>query len=193
MDSRKHRLQIVPAALLAIALAGCSTAPKESAKPAAPTPEKIAWGTTPDGQTVDLYTLRNQKGAEARIMTYGGVLVSLKVPDSKGAMGDVVVGLDNFKDYLTPPPYFGALIGRYGNRIGHAQFKLDGVLYKLPKNDGDNTLHGGNRGFDKRLWTATPLSPQSLELKYRSVDGEEGFPGNLDATVTYTLTDANEL
>lgn len=193
MDSRKHRVQIVSAALLAIALAGCSTAPKASDKVVAPTAEKIAWGTTPDGQTVDLYTLRNQKGAEAKIMTYGGVLVSLKVPDSKGAMGDVVVGLDNFKDYLTPPPYFGALIGRYGNRIGHAQFKLDGVLYKLPKNDGDNTLHGGARGFDKRLWTATPLSPQSLQLKYRSADGEEGFPGNLDATVTYTLTDANEL
>ncbi|HTR36728.1 MAG TPA: aldose epimerase family protein [Bryobacteraceae bacterium] len=154
---------------------------------------KTAWGTTPDGQTVELYTLRNSKGAEARIMTYGGVLVSLKVPDRAGALGDVVAGLDSFQGYLKPPPYFGAIIGRYGNRIGNARFTLNGVEYNLSKNDGQNSLHGGARGFDKRLWRASLVSPQSLELKYRSADGEEGYPGNLDVTVKYTLTDANEL
>jgi aldose 1-epimerase len=154
---------------------------------------KTAWGTTPDGQAVELYTLRNSKGAEARIMNYGGVLVSLKVPDRTGALGDVVAGLDSFQDYLKPPPYFGAIIGRYGNRIGNARFTLNGVEYNLSKNDGQNSLHGGARGFDKRLWRANLVSPQSLQLKYRSADGEEGYPGNLDVTVKYTLTDANEL
>ncbi len=193
MDNRKLKLHAVAAGMMALALAGCAAPQKEAEKPAAPAADKVAWGKTPDGQNVDLYTLKNAKGAEAKIMTYGGVVVSLKVPDSKGVMGDVVVGLDKYDDYLKPPPFFGALIGRYGNRIGHAKFTLDGTEYKLAANDGENTLHGGVRGFDKRLWTANPLSANSLDLKYKSADGEEGFPGNLDVTVTYTLTDANEL
>lgn len=151
------------------------------------------WGKTPDGRDVELYTLKNARGAEARIMNYGGVVVSLKVPDRQGTMGDIVAGFDKYDDYLKPPPYFGAIIGRYGNRIGNARFRLDGVEYVLAKNDGPNQLHGGTRGFDKRLWQASLLSPQSLELKYLSKDGEEGYPGNLTATVRYTLTDANEL
>ena len=154
---------------------------------------KISWGKTPGGESVDLYTLSNAKGSEARIMNYGGVVVSLRVPDRSGAMADVVAGFDRFEDYLKPPPYFGAIIGRYGNRIGKARFSLDGMEYVLARNDGENHLHGGLRGFDKRLWTAKPLSSQSLELTYLSRDGEEGYPGNLAATVTYTLTDANEL
>ncbi len=179
------------AALLAIAIPGCS-----SQKEAAVTPEKTAktsWGKTPEGEAVDVYTLSNAKGSEARISTYGGVVVSLRVPDRSGAIADVVAGFDRFEDYLKPPPYFGAIIGRYGNRIGNARFSLDGMEYTLATNDGQNHLHGGLRGFDKRLWTAKPLSSQSLELTYLSKDGEEGYPGNLAATVTYTLSDANEL
>ena len=151
------------------------------------------FGKLPSGETVELYTLKNAKGVEADISTYGGVIVSLKVPDRSGALGDIVLGFDDLKGYLTPPPYFGALIGRYGNRIGHAQFTLDGVTYKLFKNDGDNSLHGGKRGFDKVLWKAKPGDGQSLELTYLSKDGEEGYPGNLSVTVVYTLTDNNEL
>jgi aldose 1-epimerase len=173
-----------------MAMLGCSSR-EVPAVPAAS--KKISWGNTPEGQPVELYTLTNAKGSEARIMTYGGVVVSLKVPDRSGALGDVVAGFDNLEGYLTPPPYFGALIGRYGNRIGGGQFSLGGMVYHLAKNDGANHLHGGVRGFDKRLWSAKPLSPQSLELSYLSKDGEEGYPGNLSATVTYTLTDAQEL
>jgi aldose 1-epimerase len=151
------------------------------------------FGKLSSGETVELYTLKNAKGMEADIMTYGGVVVSLKVPDRAGALGDVVAGFDDFNGYLKPPPYFGALIGRYGNRIAHAQFNLDGVTYKLAKNDGDNSLHGGNRGFDKVLWKANPIDGQTLELTYLSKDGEEGYPGNLSVKVVYTVTDNNEL
>jgi aldose 1-epimerase len=170
----------------------CSTHKESEASPP-PAATSRVFGATPAGETVTLYTLKNAKGAEADIMNYGGVVVSLKMPDRSGAMGDIVLGFDDFKGYLTPPPYFGALIGRYGNRIGHAGFKLDGVAYTLPKNDGDNTLHGGTRGFDKVLWTATPQGTNGLQLTYLSKDGDQGFPGNLTATVVYTLTDNNEL
>ncbi|HLY16991.1 MAG TPA: aldose epimerase family protein [Bryobacteraceae bacterium] len=151
------------------------------------------FGKLPSGETVELYTLKNPKGVAAGISTYGAVVVSLKVPDRAGALGDVVLGFDDFNGYLTPPPYFGAVVGRYGNRIAHAQFVLDGVTYHLAKNDGDNTLHGGKRGFDKVIWKAKPNGGQSLELTYLSKDGEEGYPGNLSVTVVYTLTDDNEL
>ena len=120
-------------------------------------------------------------------------MVSLKVPDRNGVMGDVVLGFDKFEDYLKPPPYFGAIIGRYGNRIAHGKFTLNGVEYTLAKNNGDNSLHGGIRGFDKRLWIAREAANQALELSYTSADGEEGYPGNLSVKVTYTLTDNNEL
>jgi aldose 1-epimerase len=142
---------------------------------------------------MELYTLKKSNGVQAAISTYGGVLVSLKVPDRAGVLGDVVLGFDDLEGYLLPPPYFGAIIGRYGNRIAHARFTLNGVEYKLAKNDGENTLHGGNRGFDKVLWNANKLSGQSLELTYLSKDGEEGYPGNLSVTVVYALTDNNEL
>jgi len=190
MDKSSARTLRVSTLALAMALLGCSSREVPAGPAASP---KISWGNTPEGQPVELYTLTNAKGSEARIMTYGGVVVSLKVPDRSGALGDVVAGFDNLEGYLTPPPYFGAIIGRYGNRIGGGRFSLGGMEYPLAKNDGANHLHGGMRGFDKRVWSAKPLSPQSLELSYLSKDGEEGYPGNLSATVTYTLTDAHEL
>jgi aldose 1-epimerase len=191
MDKLKARVLSAALALVAVAATGCSSQkqmPGIEEKTA-----KISWGKTPHNESVDLYTLTNANGAEARIATYGGTVVSLRVPDRSGALGDVVAGFDNLEDYFTPPPYFGSIIGRYGNRIGKGQFSLNGVQYTLAKNNGENHLHGGLRGFDKRVWTPRPLSRQSLELTYLSEDGEEGYPGNLLATVTYTLTDANEL
>jgi aldose 1-epimerase len=195
MGRLKNRILRAAVALIGIAAAGCSTSKDIQVKESVRGGEapKISWGTTPEGQMVDLYRLTNAKGAEARIATYGGAVVSLKVPDKSGALGDVVAGFDNLEGYLTPPPYFGAIIGRYGNRIGKGKFSLNGTEYILAKNNGPNHLHGGVRGFDKRVWTARPLSRQSLELTYLSKDGEEGYPGNVLATVTYTLTDDNEL
>lgn len=152
------------------------------------------FGSTRDGKPVRIYTLTNPHGVEARIITYGGRLVSLKAPDRKGAMGDVILGFDSIAGYLdNPGPFFGALIGRYANRIGGAQFKLNGVEYKLEKNDGNNSLHGGSHGFDKAMWTPREVSDGGLELTYLSKDGEEGYPGNLHVTAIYHLTDANEL
>ena len=158
--------------------------------------KKQPFGKTQDGQAVDLYTLANRSGMEVSITNFGGIVVTLKVPDRHGKINDVVLGYDNLAGYATNPAYFGALIGRYGNRIAHGQFTLDGATYRLFKNDGDNTLHGGEVGFNKRLWTGKDVSGTegpALELSYLSKDGEEGFPGNLNVRVTYTLTDTNEL
>lgn len=154
-----------------------------------------SWGKTPDGQPVDIYTLTNARGMEARIITYGGILVSLKVPDRKGKFADVVTGFDSLDRYIGPPspPFFGALVGRYANRIGNATFTLDGAHYTLDKNDGPNSLHGGFHGFDKKVWTAKPIGNNSLQLTYLSKDGEQGYPGNLSVAVIYTLTVNNEL
>jgi len=160
------------------------------------TMKKQAFGKTSDGRETDLYTLTNKKGMEVAITNFGGIIVSLKVPDRSGKVDDVVLGYDSLDGYLTNKAFFGALIGRYGNRIAHGTFTLDGKTYHLPKNDGDNTLHGGPEGFNKRLWTAKDISNskgQALELTYKSADGEEGFPGNLSARVVYTLSDQNEL
>ena len=152
------------------------------------------FGKMPDGTPVRIFTLTNEHGLEARICTYGGAVVSLKTPDRTGKLADIVIGFDSLAGYLNPAePYFGALIGRYGNRIGHAKFTLDGKLYNLPANDGVNTLHGGPKGFDKAVWTPRQLPDGGLELTYTSKDGEEGFPGNLHVTVVYHLTAANEL
>ncbi|HUB32049.1 MAG TPA: aldose epimerase family protein [Bryobacteraceae bacterium] len=154
--------------------------------------QKAAFGRLPDGAAVDLYTLSNSNGMRVGILNYGGIVVSLTAPDRAGHYADVVLGMDNLEGYLHGVPYFGALIGRYGNRIGHARFTLDGKTYTLPKNDGDNTLHGGIHGFDKHIWNAHETG-DGLELAYVSRDGEEGFPGNLTARVVYTLTPQNEL
>ncbi len=155
--------------------------------------KKQAFGNTPDGQAVDLYTLTNKNGMEATIITYGGIVVTLKTPDRNGKLDDIVLGCDTIDGYLKDTAHLGALIGRYGNRIGKASFTLDGVLYKLPANDGPNTLHGGPKGFDRVAWQVKDAQPQRLELTYLAKDGEEGFPGNLTATAVYTLTDDNEL
>ena len=154
------------------------------------------FGKTSEGEPVDIYTLRNNKGMKMSIMTYGGALVSLTAPDRHGKYDDVVLGHDRLDDYLKFDHYFGALIGRYANRIGGAQFTLEGKTYKLAKNNGPNCLHGGFKGFDKVVWkakaTETAQGP-ALELVYLSKDGEEGFPGNLFVEAAYTLTDDNEL
>ncbi|MGA9507813.1 MAG: aldose epimerase family protein [Candidatus Sulfotelmatobacter sp.] len=148
---------------------------------------KQAFGRTSDGAAVDLYTLADGK-VEIRIMNYGGIIVSLRAPDREGKLDDVVLGYDSFDGYRTNPAYFGAIIGRYANRIAHGSFQLDGKTYSIPKNNGDNTLHGGIRGFDKKLWTAQEIK-DGIELTYVSKDGEEGFPGTLTTTVRYTLND----
>src|SRR5713226_7918677 len=157
---------------------------------------KKAFGKTPDGQPVDLYVLTNKSGAEVSITNYGGAVVSIKVPDRNGKFADVVLGYNNVDGYVNDKSHFGGIIGRFGNRIAHAQFVLDGKTYTLAKNNGENTLHGGVKGFDKALWTAKTLPAkdgESLELSYLSKDGDEGFPGNLKVSVIYTLTDTNAL
>src|SRR5689334_15370934 len=135
------------------------------------------FGSEIDGTPVSLFTLDNSKGLEARITNYGGILVSLKTLDRQGSLSDIVLGFDSLAGYIAnPKPHFGALIGRYANRIGGARFTLRGVEYKLDRNDGPNTLHGGAGGFDKRVWTAKALPSDRLELTYLSRDGECGFP-----------------
>jgi aldose 1-epimerase len=154
------------------------------------------FGKTPGGAQVNVYTLTNAKGVEARIINYGGRIVSLKVPDRSGTIGDIVLGFDTLDGYLAENPYFGAIVGRYGNRIAKGHFTLDGKEYTLPINNGANALHGGIKGFDKQIWNAKPSEGKdgpTLELTYVSKDGEEGYPGTLTATVTYTLTANNEL
>ena len=153
------------------------------------------FGKARNGDAVELYTLTNAKGMEAMIMTYGGIVTTLRVPDRNGKLDDVVLGFDSIDGYLgdPPAPYFGALIGRYGNRIGKGRFTLNGTEYKLALNNGVNALHGGLQGFDKVVWKAKSQNPQSLELTSVSKDGEEGYPGNLTTIVTYTVTDNNEL
>ncbi len=164
---------------------------------AAQTVTKQSYGKTAAGENVDLYTLRNSKGVEAKITNYGGIVVSLKVPDRNGKFDDVVLGFNDLESYLTKnDPYMGALIGRYGNRIAKGRFTLNGVEYKLAANNGENHLHGGIKGFDKVIWTGhemkTPAGP-AVVLTYLSKDGEEGYPGNLNVRVVYTLTNKNEL
>ena len=157
--------------------------------------EKQPWGTV-DAQPVDLYTLTNENGMTAKITNYGGIVTSLIVPDKKGQLGDIVLGYDNLQGYLDKSPYFGALIGRYGNRIGKGKFTLNSIEYSLAVNDGENHLHGGIKGFDKVVWDAEPFKKADavgLKLHYISRDGEEGYPGTLDTTVVYTLTNDNEL
>ena len=176
------------AILMTLAASGATAKPGST--------KKSSFGKTPDGEAVDLYTLTNKNGAEVEITNYGGSVVSLKVPDRDGKRGDVVLGFDSVDGYVNNTSYIGALIGRYGNRIGHAQFKLDGKTYTLAKNNGENTLHGGTKGFNKGVWSVKEIPAkdgQALELTYLSKDGEEGFPGNLQVRVIYTLTDTNAL
>jgi aldose 1-epimerase len=152
---------------------------------------RMDFGKTPDGTPVELYTLTNGK-ITAKVMTYGAILTELITPDRAGKAGDVVLGFDTLEGYLAGHPYFGATVGRVANRIGGAKFSLDGKDYKLAANNGPNTLHGGLKAFDKVVWKAQDTSSSSgpaVTFTYRSPDGEEGFPGNLDVAVTYTVTD----
>ncbi|HTD24642.1 MAG TPA: aldose epimerase family protein [Terriglobales bacterium] len=148
---------------------------------------KQSFNQLDDGTPVEIYTLRSGK-IEARITTYGGIIVSLRVPDRKGNPDDVVLGYDSLSQYVAKNPYFGAIIGRYGNRIAHGSFTLDGKTYSVSKNDGGNSLHGGTRGFDKVVWKAKPIK-DGIELTYVSKDGDQGYPGTLTATVRYTLSE----
>lgn len=152
-----------------------------------------SFGKLPSGEEIQIYTLRNTKGMEARIMTYGGTVVSLKTPDREGKLADVVLGFDSLDGYVKGCPYFGAIIGRYGNRIGGAKFTLDGKTYKLAANDGPNSLHGGKVGFDKKVWKVDSANGSTLALSYVSPDMEEGYPGELRVKVTYSVSEADEL
>ncbi len=186
------RLLAIIGIACAAATVACAPAKKEEVKK---TVQVRDYGRTPDGQMAHLYTLKNANGVTADFTDYGGIVVSLMVPDRSGAMGDIVLGFDSLDSYTGTHPYFGALVGRYGNRIANGKFTLDGKEYKLAQNNGPNALHGGLKGFDKAVWAATPAADgsQKLTLKLVSPDGDEGYPGELTAEVTYTLTDQNEL
>lgn len=152
------------------------------------------FGKMPDGAAVELYTLTNAHGVKARITTYGATLTQLYVPDKNGKMGNVVCGFDNLEGYTKATAYFGATVGRVANRIAKGRFKVDGKSYKLAVNNGPNSLHGGLKGFDKRVWKAVPMTSgqgPSIKFLYTSRDGEEGYPGNLNVSVVYTLTNNN--
>lgn len=174
---------------LAMLLGGRSTV---LAKPT----EKTAFGKTPDGRNIDLYTLTNKNGMQVAITNFGGIVVRIKVADRHGKSEDVVLGYDSLDGYLSDKAYFGAVVGRYGNRIAQGKFALDGATYTLARNNGENSLHGGIKGFNKAVWEAregSAIDGPSVELTYTSKDGEEGYPGNLSVKVVYTLTDRNEL
>lgn len=154
------------------------------------------FGTTPGGESVRIYTLTNSAGIEVRVITYGGIITSLRTPDRTGNFDDIVLGFDSLEGYLAKHPYFGTLVGRYANRISGGRFTLDGVRYKLAQNNGENHIHGGIKGFDKVVWRDRPVEEDNgvgVVLEYTSADGEEGYPGTLDVQVTYTLTGDNEL
>ncbi|UCF15088.1 MAG: galactose mutarotase [Phycisphaerales bacterium] len=156
-----------------------------------------SFGQTPEGREVDLYTLTNSNGLRARITNYGAILVSLEVPDRAGKLADITLGFDTLDGYLGKHPYFGAVVGRYANRIGKAQFVLDGIKYELAANNNENHLHGGIKGFDKVIWKLEDLRTEGgsaiVKLSYISEDGEEGYPGNLACSVTYALTEEDGL
>ncbi len=178
---------------VAIALLGCMSCGTAWGGPSI---QKESFGKTADGTPVDLYTLTNSHRMQATITNYGGILVTLRTPDRDGKLADVVLGYDTLKEYIADNPYFGALVGRYGNRIARGRFTLDGKQYTLAKNNDENHLHGGLQGFDKVVWKAKAIlgdKGPGLVLNYLSKDGEEGYPGNLSVTVTYILTENNEL
>ncbi|MBC9796350.1 aldose epimerase family protein [Sinomicrobium weinanense] len=191
--------------VILLALLACNTTPKKQAgqKDREKQEEKMIatvtrekFGTLPDGKDVSRYTLTNANGIKMKVMTYGGIITSFETPDREGKQGDIVLGFDSLEGYLQEVPYFGAIIGRYGNRIADGKFTLDNTEYTLAQNDGSNHLHGGKKGFDKVLWKASEEKAENgvaLKLQYKSRDTEEGYPGNLDVTVTYTLTNDDEL
>lgn len=198
MTVSRSLLLLVPIIVICQVLTGFGQpAPRERGRAAA-TPRASAtrapFGTMPDGKPVEQFTLTNARGIELKAIGYGGIVTSLRVPDRNGRFDDIVLGFGTLDGYLRDHPFFGAIIGRYGNRIAGGRFALDGKLYKLATNNGPNHLHGGNKGFDKVLWAVEPVAGRSaITFTRTSPDGEEGYPGNLKVRVTYTLTDNNEL
>ena len=197
-NSTKGIFGLIGLIVMLLAVISACTTGKQPA-PETQSPEaaikRSVFGKMADGQDVHLYTLTNANGVQVAITNFGGRIVSIMAPDRNGKMADVVLGFDNLPDYMKYNTYFGALVGRYANRIGGAKFTLDGKVYHLPVNNGPNSLHGGIKGFDKKVWTATeiPGDEPGLELTCLSKDGEEGYPGNLQAKVVYTLTKDNGL
>jgi len=185
---------VFSALVLMIFLASANLAHGRSSKAAHGAVEEQPFGTTKEGKKITLYTLTNSHHMEVRAMNYGAIIVSLRVPDRKGQVADIVLGHDTLEGYFDNSPHLGGLVGRYANRIANGSFTLDGVKYSLPKNNGPNTLHGGIKGFDQAVWQGAPLKGKTgVAFSYLSKDGEEGFPGNLKVKVTYALTEANEL
>ena len=179
-------LLLVPFAIVCTVITGAGQASKTAIK-------REPFGKMPDGKAVERFTVTNANGVEMKAISYGGIITALRVPDRNGKLDDIVLGFDSLEPYLTQPTFFGALIGRYGNRIGNAQFTLDGKTYKLAANNNGQSLHGGVKGFDKVLWAVEPIGNNGLAFTRTSPDGEEGYPGTLKVRVTYTLTDKNEL
>lgn len=182
----KHPLSILAAGLTLLSSPGLLAAP----------PSVAPFGKLSDGTPVEQYTLTNGKGLVAKVITYGALLTELQTPDRHGKLGDIVLGFDNLDSYVKGHPYFGATIGRVGNRIAKGKFTLAGQTYTLAANNGPNALHGGLKGFDKVVWKAEIVPAKhgsAVKFTYVSRDGEEGYPGTLTATVTYTLTEENEL
>ena len=177
--------------LMAIIGSGCSH--EKADEVTGKTITQKPFGTLDDGREVSLFTLSNEHELEVNITNYGGIVTSIRTPDKNGDWDNVVLGFDSLKPYLEGTPYFGAIIGRYGNRIANGRFELSGTEYTLATNNGDNHLHGGIKGFDKVLWDAEPQPDGSLKLTYLSEDGEEGYPGNLKVEVVYALSNNNEL
>ncbi|MCE7061300.1 aldose epimerase family protein [Dyadobacter sp. CY343] len=188
------KLPLVLTALIGLTIFGCSQTKNEEKMIS--TISKEAFGELPDGQKADLYTLTNSNGMTVNITNYGGIITKLTAPDKKGEWTDVVLGFDSLQPYVSGHPFFGALVGRYGNRIAKGKFTLNGQDYKLAINNGPNALHGGIKGFDKVIWKATEVKEDSvvgLQLEYVSKDMEEGYPGTLTVKVTYTLNNDNAL
>lgn len=203
-------LRSVSVALAVIYLSGCNPAPQNTTETAAQQPavmeqemknakfsaQSKPYGQLADGTQVDMITLTNPNGIEIDVISYGGIITRLLTPDAKGQLGDIVLGFDNLDDYVSSSPYFGALIGRYGNRIADGKFSLDGVTYQLDTNDGLNHLHGGVQGFDKKVWTMAPFTSENsagIVLTLLSPDGDQGYPGNLNVEVVYELSADNQL
>lgn len=178
-----------------ISIFACQQPAEKKVETPKPGIEKSSFGSLPDGSAVDLFTLRNTQGMTVKISNFGGTIVSWTAPDKAGKYEDIVLGCDSLAGYLRGTPYFGAIIGRYGNRIAKGKFALDGTAYSLATNNMGNHLHGGIKGFDKVLWNATPVTGDepALKLTYLSKDGEEGYPGNLSVEVVYTLLKDNAL
>ncbi|WP_331371355.1 aldose epimerase family protein [Sinorhizobium chiapasense] len=186
--SRAWHRSVLGAAVLGMVLTGTSAG--------AGSMDQTPFGNTQDGKAVNLYTLTNDRGASVKFIAYGGIITAINVPDRWGKLDNIVLGFKELADYESKNPYFGALIGRYGNRIGGAKFALDGTQYQLAANNGPNSLHGGSKGLDKVVWAVEPLanvSGAAARLGYTSKDGEEGYPGTLTVQVVYTLTNDNEL